>query len=406
MLVQVHSDLGQGGRHTGRHHVSVVARSDPAVVAQDVQHREVRDRASVREAAPLQKGDALARQAAAELVQQAGLAHPRLPDHADGAAPALTGVGEGLSQGSDLGRPTDEVAHRPGTEALERRAARPGAEHPIGLDRRSLAAQRHPAERLQPDVPLHQRCGRRTEEDLPRLRERLQSRSDVQGVADRRHLRLLPHPNPRHHDRPCVEPHPDLRTLGAGHLQRGPLPLQAAAQGHRDQHSPMRMVLVTLGGADQGHDAVAQESAHRAAVATHLLVGDVEELPHEAMHGLGSDPLGQAGGADHVAEEHGDLAVLALGARGWPREARVGAERRSAPAAETLPRDGGRPAAGTRPRHRRAALLAVLHAGTVLGAATGTLQGILAQARGVHRCRASKTRATSVAWRPAGRRPP
>jgi len=75
---------------------------------------------------------------------------------------------------------------------------------------------------------------------------------------------------------------------------------------------PARVVLVGDGGAEERHDAVAEELVDRALVAVHLGQHEVEGAAHEPMHFLGVEALGQRGEPRDVHEEHRHLLALAL----------------------------------------------------------------------------------------------
>ena len=77
-------------------------------------------------------------------------------------------------------------------------------------------------------------------------------------------------------------------------------------------HGPARVVLVGDGGAEERHDAVAEELVDRALVAVHLGQHEVEGAAHEPVHLLGVEALGQRGEPRDVHEEHGHLLALAL----------------------------------------------------------------------------------------------
>jgi hypothetical protein len=72
------------------------------------------------------------------------------------------------------------------------------------------------------------------------------------------------------------------------------------------------MVLVSDGRAEQRHEAVTQELIHRALVAVHLGERPLEEPAEQHVHAVRAQPLRQRGGADEIAEEHGDGLSLAL----------------------------------------------------------------------------------------------
>ncbi len=103
--VLVSQEIEQMGSQLGRIHAGpperlpdllgrarrVVGFGDAANAANQVEHRQIRDRASVGEAAALEVGGLLGAHALAELVEQAGLPDPGVPDDADELASATEG---------------------------------------------------------------------------------------------------------------------------------------------------------------------------------------------------------------------------------------------------------------------------------------------------------------------------
>ena len=88
-----------------------IALEQPEVLTQHLAQRPVRDPRAVRQAPSLQVRHPLAGQAATELVDQPGLAHPRLPDDPDDLSPTGLDLGHRVPQGVELVVPADEAAH-------------------------------------------------------------------------------------------------------------------------------------------------------------------------------------------------------------------------------------------------------------------------------------------------------
>ncbi len=95
-------------------------------------------------------------------------------------------------------------------------------------------------------------------------------------------------------------------------LQLGPALLQPLPQAEGGEHRPARVVLVSDGGSEERHEAVAEELVDRPLVAVDLPQGELEELVEQEMHRLRPHPLGKGGRAHEVAEEDGDLLALAF----------------------------------------------------------------------------------------------
>ncbi len=114
----VEADLLEGEAELLAHRRGRVGVGDPAGRPDVVPHRQVRGGAAVGQAAALGQRDPLAAQGAAQLGDQARLAHARLADDPDHLAAALAGVGHGLGQRRQHGLATDEGAEGPRVEAV------------------------------------------------------------------------------------------------------------------------------------------------------------------------------------------------------------------------------------------------------------------------------------------------
>ena len=108
-----------------------VAVRDAAVGAHDVGQRDVGDGRAVGEAAPLQHGEALGGQRAAQLGDDARLAHAGLGDDAHDLAAAGGGLGHQLLKGGELALASDEASSGRRAEALQGRAPRPEPQHAV-----------------------------------------------------------------------------------------------------------------------------------------------------------------------------------------------------------------------------------------------------------------------------------
>jgi AAA ATPase-like protein len=112
-------------------------------------------------------------------------------------------------------------------------------------------------------------------------------------------------------DEPGVEPHAHAERDRRAGVQHDGL-LERPGDAESSQRRPARVVLVRERRAEEGHEAVAEKLVDGALVAVDLGEGDLEEPVEEIVHRVGPQPLGQRGGADQIAEEHGDRLALAL----------------------------------------------------------------------------------------------
>ena len=296
---------------------------DPAVRPDMVLHGEVRDGAAVDEAAPLEPRDRLTAQGPAKLVDESRLADPRLAHDADDLAAAPACLANGLGQRGHLALAPDETAERRRSQALERGSAGAHPDDSVGHHGDAPASRHHLADGLQSHVAGHQPGGRFADQDGPRFGEALEALRHVDGVSDRRELGVHVVTDAPDDDHAGVEAHPSLDGYGQA-IERDRSFREAAPQTERGQHRPARMTFPSRRCSHEGHEAVAEELAHPASVAMHLLEGDVVEPVQEHVHRLGAETLGQAGGANDVAEQYGHQ--LALGLRAGPgRRGRGGA---------------------------------------------------------------------------------
>ena len=78
------------------------------------------------------------------------------------------------------------------------------------------------------------------------------------------------------------------------------------------EHRAPGMVLMGDGGAEQRHEAVAEELVDVAFVAMNGIEGKLEEPVQDVVHGLRPELLGHARRARQVAEQHRDLLAFSL----------------------------------------------------------------------------------------------
>ncbi len=306
--VGVDADLAQARAHLGHDGGRRVRLGDAAVLADDLEHRQIGHRLAVGRAVALEPRDAAAAQPAAELPQEAGLAHAGLSHHAHHLpAPGLR-AREQFLQVLELALAADQRGERRPGGRVEARAARPQPEHAIRRHRLRPAAHRQRPHRLESHVALGEPGGGLAHENAARIRQLLESPRDIGGVADGGVVHAKVIADGAHHHETGVDPHPDGQrgSAGGGELAHPALNVQ------RGQHGPAGMVLTGHRRAEERHEAVAEELIHRPAVAMNLGEGQLEEALEEGMHGLRAQPLGEHRRPGEIAEEHGDLLPLAF----------------------------------------------------------------------------------------------
>ena len=228
-----------------------------------------------------------------ELGSQPRLADPGVADDRDEPGALVRArFRPGLSQSLQLACPADEPGFVP---PLGRVA---DADEPKGRHGVCLPFQLERLDRLGLDRGAHEREGVGAEEDLARLGGLLQAGGDVDRVAGGQAFLGSGHDLARIHADARLDA--ELRQSVA-HLDRGPAGTQ-------------RIVLVHLRHAEHGHDCVADELLHSAAVQFDDAFHPLEVAGEDGPERLRVGRLAERSRTGHVAEENGDgLALLARG---------------------------------------------------------------------------------------------
>ncbi len=273
--------------------------------AQQIGDDEMRRRAVVRHRRGAHHGPGIVGLPAEELVDEAGLAHAGLADDGDELAAAVRGAAQGARQGQDLGLAADEAR-----EALRRRPHVPAAaprrrDQLEDLDRRADALHLDRAERARLGEALGKPRGVRRETRGAGRCELLHPVGEMHGRADRVVIHRQIVADRADDDLAGIEPDPDLHRLAA-ELCRG---VEHGARGKAGAH---RVILMGEGGAEERHDAVALDAAHRAFVAMHRIDHRLEAGIEALERLLGVELLDQLHRAANVGEQHRHLLALAL----------------------------------------------------------------------------------------------
>jgi hypothetical protein len=140
----------------------------------------------------------------------------------------------------------------------------------------------------------------------------LEPGGDVGRVADRRVVHPQVGANRPDHDEAGVEPLPDLEGDAAPPLQVVAQLVQPPLDAERGVGGPLGMLFVRDRGAEERHDAVAEELVHRALVAVDLVQHQLERLVHQHVGVLGVELRGQRREARDVGEQDRHLLALSL----------------------------------------------------------------------------------------------
>ena len=141
----------------------------------------------------------------------------------------------------------------------------------------------------------------------PGLRQLLQPRRQVGGVAHRRVVHAQVVANLAHHHQPGVHADAHLHAQTALRLELAAEVLHGALHAQGGVYGPARAVFVGNGGAEQGHHAVAGVLVDGALEAVHLGGDEPEAVIHDLVHHFGIEVPGQGREAGRIGEEHGDL---------------------------------------------------------------------------------------------------
>jgi hypothetical protein len=148
--------------------------------------------------------------------------------------------------------------------------------------------------------------------DLPRLREAHEPGRDVGRIADGRVVHAEVPTDCADDDDSGVQPRPqaEVDTVRAFHvgLQR----LKTVADRKRRRERAVGVVLVRDRGAEERHDAVAEELVDRALVTVDRLEHDLERPVDDRVDVFGIEPLGHRREAGDVGEHDRHLLALAF----------------------------------------------------------------------------------------------
>ena len=296
--------------HLRAHRAHVVLLRDLEVALEEVDHRQVRCRLAVRDGARLEHEPALGPMRVDELVEQARLADPGLPQHRHDLAAAAPGLLERLAELIDLRVATDEAGEPPRHRGLQARAGRAGAHDLVDGHGLGQALDRRGPERFHLDEPLGPPQGGLGDEGGAGAGELLHPRRQMRRLADRRVVHVEVVADRAHHDVAGVEADPDLDI--------DPVPLAdvLGVVGHRVLHpqrgiaGPRRVVFVSQRRPEERHDAVAHDLIDGALVAVHGLHHQLEDRVDDLPRFFRIPVRQQLHRALQVREEHRHLLAL------------------------------------------------------------------------------------------------
>jgi len=150
------------------------------------------------------------------------------------------------------------------------------------------------------------------DQDDPGLSDLLKPGCEIRGVAYRGvdHSQVVA--NLPYDHGAGVHSNPHGKRGGRGARNFGLSIANAALDAERREHRASSMVLVCEWSTKQRHEAVSKELVDGAFVPMDLSEREVEETVEETVHRLATNPLGEGGGVDDVAEEHRHMLALAF----------------------------------------------------------------------------------------------
>ena len=194
-----------------------------------------------------------------------------------------------------------------------RRAVTPTSSHTATGSARPFTGTSPSAVTCDKTLRQAQRVGRQP--DAARRRQLLHPRRQVRGLAYRCVVHVQIVANGAHHHGAGVEPDAQLHlhAMRVAHLLR--VAAHGLLHGQGGIAGPHRVILMRQRGAEQRHNAIAQDLIHRAFVAVH-------GVHHEAQGGVQQgaglfrvETGDEFGGALDVGKEHRDLLALAFKSR-------------------------------------------------------------------------------------------
>jgi hypothetical protein len=284
---------------------------DPKGALEQVDQRVKGARAAERQRVPLEPGGRVA-QLATELQEEAGLADPRLADDEDHLPLPRLGLLECVEEDLEFALATDERREPPLGFDLQPRSGTAGGDHLPRPDRLAPALHRELAEWPGVEVAAGEPVRGLGDHDASGIGDLLEPGSHVRRVAHRRVIHPEVAADAADEDKTRIEPLTRLEGDAALPLDVLLIARQSLADSDGCVDRPLCVVLVGDWGAEERHDAIAQELVHRALVAVDLGQHQIEGPRHQLMDVFGIQPLGQRREAGDVGEEDGQELALAL----------------------------------------------------------------------------------------------
>ncbi len=289
-----------------------VVLSDTEVAAQQLQSREKRDHAAVRDCVGLANHHPARPATFGELVAESALADAGLGDDANHARIAGGSTGQRRLQLLHLRHPPHEPREAAQAGGVEACAERTDAFELIDAYRLGNALHLQQAEITKAKEAAGQLGNIFGHVDAPGLGDLLHARGETHRLS----LRGIVHPqvvtDGGDHDFAGVETHPHCEVELLSQTQLVRVAAQRAGEVQRGVTGALRVVLVGDRCPEQGHDAVAGELVDRPFEAMDALAQDGKELIEDAMPPFRVDPPGELHRLLDVGKQNRDLLAFAV----------------------------------------------------------------------------------------------
>ena len=294
------------------HRARAVAVFDGEVALEEIDHRQIGRRLTVRDRAGLEDEPAVDAVRVGDLPDQARLAHAGFPHHRHHLPMAAAGAAQRLAELVQLALAPHEAGQPARRRRVEPRAPGSGPPQLVDLDRLLQPLHRHRPQGVDLDVALHQPQGVAGQQGGPGSGELFHARGQMRRLPHRRVVHVQIAADDAHDHLAGVQPDPDLHIEPLSLAQLLGIAADGVLHAQRGIAGAHGMIFMGERRPKQGHDAVAHDLVDRPLVAVdglhHPLEHRVEELP-----GLLGVAVGQQlHRALQIGEQDRDLLALAF----------------------------------------------------------------------------------------------
>ena len=296
----------------GTYGAGVVAVLHMAITLEQVEHREVGGGFAVGHRGALQHQPALGAVRVDTFVDQARLAHARLPHQGHHLALPRRGLFQRLMQRRQFLLPPHKAGEATRHCGLQAPAGATGPQQLEHLHRLRHPLHRHRSQGVHLHQAFYQAQGGGGKADGPGCGQLFHARCQVGGLPHGRIVHVQVVANSTHHHLSGVQADADLQlqAVRAAHLLA--VWAQRRLHGQGGVAGACGVIFMGNGGTKQGHKAVAEHLVHRALEAVHGVHHAVDGRVEELLGGFRVEALDKLGGVFDVGKQHRDLFALAF----------------------------------------------------------------------------------------------